>query len=217
MLSGALIQANKMNQLIHQLAKDALNSWSTSLFSCHPRQKIAHPSGSHWSISTTAPLARPHCLMVTQTKAMMCCWKRTPTSVGLGLHHEEDELDAQAGPPPLLVLYLAEWCPHHPARWADWLLHCRVIEGRSHMLPCADHGKGWVRACDSNARPSFLFLVIMPDGSVCLDKWTNALNQALPLENSMLVELIRTLHLWSHFSLLPLSTTWSSTSSNVRT
>ena len=28
-----------------------------------------------------------------------------PTSVGLGLHHEKDELDAHARPPPLLGLY----------------------------------------------------------------------------------------------------------------
>ena len=32
----------------------------------------------------------------------------TPTSVGLGLHHEKDELDAHAGPPPLLGLYVME-------------------------------------------------------------------------------------------------------------
>ena len=37
-----------------------------------------------------------------------------PTSVGLGLHNEKDELDTHAGPPPLLGLYvMKKWCPHH--------------------------------------------------------------------------------------------------------
>ena len=31
-----------------------------------------------------------------------------PTSVGLGLHHEKDELDTHARPPPLLGLYVME-------------------------------------------------------------------------------------------------------------
>jgi len=47
----------------------------------------------------------------------------TPTWIGLGHRHGVDELNANAGPPRLLGLYLKKWCSHHLCptlmRWLD--------------------------------------------------------------------------------------------------
>jgi hypothetical protein len=63
-------------------------------------------------------------LGVDFTRDCSCNPRWARTSVGLGLHHEEDELDAHAGPPPLRGVYMMECCSHHLARKPSGLASC---------------------------------------------------------------------------------------------
>jgi hypothetical protein len=86
-----------------------------------------------------------------------CSWnpRWARTSVGLGLHHEKDELDAHTGPPPLLGVYMTEWCSHHP--WCC-LPRCRLCRAPGPIPPP-------ISCCFLYEKPCASFLVSI--GGIC--------------------------------------------------